>query len=324
MMTQPDFQKKQIVFVFLSQGEKISFSNDNLVVRDHENRIKLQTTCYRVFMLCVVGSFTITTGLVQRSHKFCFPVYLMTGAMKVYDKFGAKMEGNVLLRRKQYDYSSLDLARMIVKNKTQNQLAVLQRRRNKSKELTEDIIKIKNQIEKLSGFSGELCELLSIEGNVAKLYFKHEFDCVDWKGRKPRIKSDYVNSILDIGYSMLFNVIDSLLDSFGFDVYCGVLHKEFYMRKSLVCDLMEPFRPIIDTQIRKSINLRQFTENDFIVMNGAYVLNWDFNKKYVSILLEAILKYKIEIFGYIQSYYRCFMKGKSADEFTNFLWSDVT
>lgn len=113
---------------------------------------------------------------------------------------------------------------------------------------------------------------------MAKLYFKHEFDCVDWKGRKPRIKSDYVNSILDIGYSMLFNVIDSLLDLFGFDVYCGVLHKEFYMRKSLVCDLMEPFRPIIDTQIRKSINLKQFSESDFNFRNGAYVLNWDFNK----------------------------------------------
>ncbi len=324
MMTLPDFQKKQIVFVLLSLGEKISFSNDNLVVRDKDNKIKLQTTCYRIFMLCIVGSFTITTGLIQRSHKFCFPIYLLTGTMKVYDKLGAKMEGNVLLRRKQYAYSSLDLAKMIVKNKTQNQLAVLQERRNKSQELSESIDKIKEQICKLCNFSGELCDLLSIEGNVAKLYFKHEFDCVDWKGRKPRIKSDYVNSILDIGYSMLFNVIDSLLDLFGFDVYCGVLHKEFYMRKSLVCDLMEPFRTIIDTQIRKSINLKQFNESDFSLRNGAYVLNWDFNKKYVSIFLDAILKYKTEIFTFIQSYYRNFMKGKSAEEFTCFSWRVAT
>lgn len=87
---------------------------------------------------------------------------------------------------------------------------------------------------------------------------------------------------------------------------------------------MEPFRPIIDTQIRKSINLKQFSESDFNFRNGAYVLNWDFNKKYVSILLDAILKYKTEIFTFIQSYYRNFMKGKSAEEFTCFSWRVAT
>lgn len=29
------------------------------------------------------------------------------------------------------------------------------------------------------------------------------FDNVQWNGRKPRIKSDYVNVVLDIGYTML-------------------------------------------------------------------------------------------------------------------------
>ena len=69
MMTLPDFEKKQIVFIFLSLGEKISFANDNLVVKTKDDKIKLQTTCYRIFMLCIVGSFTLTTGVIQRSHK---------------------------------------------------------------------------------------------------------------------------------------------------------------------------------------------------------------------------------------------------------------
>ena len=37
------------------------------------------------------------------------------------------------------------------------------------------------------------------------------------------------------------------------DVYCGVLHTMFYMRKSLVCDVMEPFRAIVDEQVKKSL-----------------------------------------------------------------------
>ncbi len=43
-----------------------------------------------------------------------------------------------------------------------------------------------------------------------------------------------------------------MLYIYGFDVFCGVLHRQFYMRKSLVCDVIEPFRPIIDLQIRKA------------------------------------------------------------------------
>ena len=79
------------------------------------------------------------------------------------------------------------------------------------------------------------------------------FDNVQWNGRKPRIKSDYVNVVLDIGYTMLFNIVDAMLQVYGFDTYYGVFHKCFYMRKSLVCDIMEPIRPIIDYEVRKAI-----------------------------------------------------------------------
>ena len=36
MLTLPDFKQKQIVFAFLSYGEKIRFSNDNLIILDEE------------------------------------------------------------------------------------------------------------------------------------------------------------------------------------------------------------------------------------------------------------------------------------------------
>ena len=166
--------------------------------------------------------------------------------------------------------------------------------------------------------------LMGMEGTVSKSFFAAYFQQHNWKGRHPRIKSDILNVTLDIGYTILFNYMECFLRMFGFDLYVGVYHRLWFKRKSLVCDLMEPFRPIIDTQIRKSINLKQFNESDFSLRNGAYVLNWDFNKKYVSIFLDAILKYKTEIFTFIQSYYRNFMKGKSAEEFTCFSWRVAT
>lgn len=318
MMTLPDFEKKQIVYIFLQLGEKVSFRNDNLLVSDSRGKIRLQTTCYRIFILCIIGSFSLTSGIIQRSHKFAFPIVLMTGSLKIYERFGFKMEGNVLLRRKQYKYEGLDLAIFIVKNKIENQLTVLKAIRSKSPLLLEDMGKIKTYIESLKEFNGDLYELLGIEGNVAKIYFKHEFMGLDWKGRKPRAKLDYLNSILDIGYSILFNFIDSLISIYGFDEYCGILHKEFYMRKSLVCDIMEPFRPIIDIQLRKSVNLGQFKETDFLKINNSFKLNWDCNKKYVAIFTSALFEYKTQIFSFIQNYYRAFMKDKPAVLFLPF------
>lgn len=324
MMSLPDFLKKQIVFVFINDGEKMSFKNDNLILTGSDNKIKLQLTCYRIFVLFIIGDFSLTSGLVQKSHKFAFPIYLMTGTFKMYDKIGSKMEGNVLLRRKQYAYSGLELAKFILKNKITNQCILLEQIRTKTDEIKQAIVKLKEIIERITYLKGDLYDLLGLEGNAAKIYFKQHFRDLDWKGRKPRIKSDYINAILDIGYTILFNVIDSLLDVYGFDVYCGVLHKEFYMRKSLTCDLVEPFRVLIDRQVRKSINLGQFKKEDFIKVNGSYKLDWNQNKKYVLLFSQALMEYKTEIFLYIQSYYRAFMKQKSAENFDFFVYGEHT
>ena len=145
------------------------------------------------------------------------------------------------------------------------------------------------------------------------------FDNVQWNGRKPRIKSDYVNVVLDIGYTMLFNIVDAMLQVYGFDTYYGVFHKCFYMRKSLVCDIMEPIRPIIDYEVRKAINLGQCKIDDFEKYNEHWCLKYKNNPQYIQFLMQAIMEYKDEIFMYIQSYYRYFMKMKSVSEFAKYL-----
>ena len=57
-----------------------------------------------------------------------------------------------------------------------------------------------------------------------------------------------------------FNCMDSLLRLYGFDTYKGFYHKLFFQRKSLACDVMEPFRCVIDKQILKAFNLGQIDE----------------------------------------------------------------
>lgn len=120
-------------------------------------------------------------------------------------------------------------------------------------------------------------------------------------------------------HTMLFNIVDAILQVYGFDTYYGVFHKCFYMRKSLVCDLMEPIRPVVDYQVRKSINLGQCKENDFEVINNRWCLKYKSNSQYIQFLMNAILEYKDDIFLYIQQYYRFFMKRKSVSEIPVFI-----
>lgn len=318
MLNANDFKKKQIVFLFTNEGDKLSFLNDNIIVKNKEGGIKYQSTCYRLFMICVVGNISITSGLIQRSKKFGFSICLMTTTFKVYEILGARMEGNTLLRKHQYEYTENDIGRKIEQNKIKNQSQILKNIRGKNQIMKEGIELLDKMVVQLEQ-QLEYLEVMGIEGNAARVYFPRVFDNVDWKGRKPRIKNDYVNVTLDIGYTMLFNIVDAILQVYGFDTYYGVFHKCFYMRKSLVCDLMEPIRPVVDYQVRKSINLGQCKENDFEVINNRWCLKYKSNPQYIQFLMNAILEYKDDIFLYIQQYYRFFMKRKSVSEIPVFI-----
>lgn len=320
MISQNDFQNKQIVFYVPAFGDKMSFANDNLVIKDREGNIKLQVTCYRIFIIFVVGDTSFTTGIINRSNKFGFSICLMNRNLKVYKFISSRMEGNTVLRSIQYHYNSNEIGQRIILNKVMNQRSAIVNIRNKNQLQKEAIVKLDDYIKRLESETLELHEILGLEGSASRVYFPQIFDKVKWNGRKPRIKMDVVNASMDIGYTILFNIIDGLVNVYGFDEYCGVLHKKFYMRKSLVCDLMEPFRPIVDYTIRKNINLGAIKEDDFSVINNSYILQWKYSNKYARLFLEEILKYKDDLFLYIQSYYRAFMKQKAIDEYPLYVY----
>lgn len=309
-----EFSKKQLVFVFINEGEKLSFKNDNITVTGPDGTIKHQSTCWRISALFVVGSLTITSGLIERSHRFCFPIFLMKQSLKTYDVIGFKAAGNTNLKMLQYSYEGLDIARHITENKIMNQRAALMKQRYRSADANEVIAQLNDYAQQLKG-ADSIQSIMGIEGVAAKQYFKQHFNNCEWMGRQPRVKRDYVNATLDLGYTLLFNYIEALLYYFGFDVYVGVLHQEFYMRKSLVCDLVEPFRPLIDICVRTAISHKQCVVDDFNCVNGAYKLDWENNKKYILFLLKPLIENKNEMFVYVRDYYRAFAKQKPAEEF---------
>lgn len=314
MLSEPDFIEKKILVVFTHNGEKISFKNDNIIVLDEEQQIKKQMSCYRLFAIFIVGGISLTSGIISRSKKFGFSIVLFTTSFKVYSTINFSLEGNTLLRRKQYiTDKETEIANQIIINKIQNQKDILKKLRDK--DVQDGIENLEENIERLKNNNYNSYEIMGLEGTSAKVYFNRLFKNYNWNGRQPRIKRDKINLLLDISYTILFNYIEAILNIYGFDIYKGNLHKEFYKRKSLVCDMVEPFRPIVDYKLRKMINLNQIDNYKYVIINNQYQLNWQESTKFVSAILEEILKYKICIFRFIQQYYRWFMKDKDICDF---------
>jgi len=322
-MSRPDFISKQIIFIESNNKNKIKFKNSNLVLIDENNKILLQNSLYKIFIVFIYGEFSITSVLIKKAKKHSIYFSFLNYNLKSYFSITSDNKGNFLLRKKQYTFTNnFELSKHIVKDKIKNQLYLMKSLRYKTPKEKSNIEKINYYINKIN-FIKDSNELLGIEGSSSKIYFKTYFKNLDFKGRKPRCKTDIFNLLLDIGYYYLFNFIDANLELYGFDNFYGFYHKLFFQRKSLVCDIIEPFRVIIDRRIKKSYNLKQIDNNNFYFKNGQYHIKQKYNKKYSNIFLKEILLYKEKIFLYIQRYYRSFMKNKDINNYPNFYLEEI-
>jgi len=307
MLSYPDFMEKQILFIYSEELKNLVIQNGNLVVAE-EGKIINQTSLKKIFAVFIIGNATFTSVLIQKLIQEGAIMVLADRNYSPYCLIGGETEGNFLLREKQYrDQNQLIKACWIIGNKIQNQILLLQNRRNKTieeKEIIRKITILQNDAIK----TDDPKSLLGLEGNASKLFFCSYFGEFGWHGRKPRTKYDELNTLLDIGYTYLFNFIEAHLRLYGFDIYRGFYHTDFYQRKSLVCDLEEPFRCIVDEALHRALALNQFNKTDFKVEKGEYHLKKGCGSKYIKIFLENIMKHKESIFLYLQSYYRQAMK----------------
>lgn len=306
MLTAPDFEKKQIAFISTATlGEcDLSFRNENIVIANEEGT-KEKVPLQLLVAIFLHGEATLTTKLVANCSKNGVSLFLLDRSFRTYASVCPYAEGNYLLRQKQYDISSkecLGVSRKIVSNKIRNQIALI-RSIGKESLSGKSLLDRKREWEEKIMNAEDLATLRGIEGTVGRMYFREYFGSVGWYRRVPRGKVDENNILLDMGYTYLFHFTDSLLRLFGFDTYKGVYHQLFFQRKSLACDMMEPFRCIVDRALLKIHTLSRFDSKDFSVRNGNYQLSYQSGARYTKIFLEEILKHKNEIYDFVRGYY---------------------
>lgn len=306
MLSLPDFKEKQLLFAHAEWGSKSSlrFRNDNIVFSKNDKIIS-RASCHKVFAVFVAGDIAVTSRLLEQAATHAISIFFLRSNFEVYAPFSAATEGNYLLRMKQYALAEDDefrISKMLVKNKAENQTRLLESRGN-----AEDwAVRFDHAVARIAN-AADNQELLGIEGELSRRFFSEYFKEIGWFRRMPRVKPDVPNFLLDMGYTYLFNIIDALLRLHGFDTYKGIYHKLFFQRKSLTCDLVEPFRCIIDRQLLKSYNLKQVSKDDFTLAATRVALPFEQQRKYATIFLEAVMEHKEELFSFVHGFYRFMM-----------------
>lgn len=172
---------------------------------------------------------------------------------------------------------------LIVKNKILNQALVLQ--------------KIKNvNYSMLIGYIEDVCDddRTNREGHASKVYFNSLFG----KGFV-RNANDDVNAALNYGYAVLLSTVNKEIVSNGFITQLGVHHKNEYNPYNLACDLMEVFRPVIDSFVYFNRN-REFNLEFKLDLIDLFNRNYKFDGK--SYVLKDVIKFYVKnVFDYMTS-----------------------
>ncbi|MDO4450771.1 MAG: type V CRISPR-associated endonuclease Cas1 [Moraxella sp.] len=313
MLNQSDLKHRQVVLLTNQELRHLCISQGNIVIKDENDEVLTRLSKNKVLAIMSIGHITLTSILMDYCQKNNIALILMNERLRPILFMSHSADANFLLRQKQYlmtEDLKLYFASRIVQSKIDGHILLLKNIRQKNDEIKQAISTLEQYREQCLS-NRNLNYLMGIEGNSAKLFFKIHFSNLknlEWRGRKPRLKLDPVNVVLDMGYTLLFNYIECNLKLFGFDVYQGVLHQLWFKRKSLVCDFVEPFRCIIDKQVLTAFNLGKFKNEHFTQNKMQYYLNKEHNRNYNAILMQAIIEHKQEVFIYLREYYRLFMK----------------
>lgn len=323
MFTHKDIETRTIFVInCITHNRSFRVQNGELLLEELNKDSKKTLTKFpfqKILALFIIGHATITTPLIEKCHRYNVAIVVMKPNLRPVFYWSNTAEANFLLRQHQYAVlpGELSIAKWLVANKLSNQLRTLLKTRRKDALTLQAIDTVQLAIQEVNSAT-DTTSLMGIEGLAAKSFFSAYYNDLGWYCRRPRVKTDPLNVTLDIGYTILFNLVEAFLRMFGFDLYVGVYHRLWFKRKSLVCDLMEPFRCIIDHAVLLAYHRNQFKVTDFKLRKTEYYLIPEKSGAYYQVFYEALIPFKSQMFQFVQQFYRCFMGCKSVKNYPNF------
>lgn len=252
--------------LYLNNDYKIKKRGDNLIL--YKNDEKLQSIpALKIKDIVIIGNIDFESNIINFCKENNILIHFISRNGKYYGSLNFNPELNIFPRLKQNEkrfneIESNKLAIKFISTKIKNQKWLLNSfNQNINFELP--------ILENIKDYQ----EILGIEGSKSREYFSHWGKIIKnqdfkWTKRTKHPPEDEINALLSLCYTFLATEIHTLCNLVALDPYIGFLHKEYYGRPSLVCDLMEAYRPFIDKFIINIINRNEIKKDDFEVLEN--------------------------------------------------------
>ncbi len=227
----------------------------------------------RVF---IVGNVMMESAVLNKLAEQKTTVIFLSGKrLRFRGVLVNSLHQNGKLRVAQYHLSekpfALEFSKKIMERKLSGQKALLEEAlNNRSAEkfqLMQGIDTLNKVLDRIKNNEINMDSLRGLEGGAAAAYFKafcKSFPpSLNFTKRQKRPPKDPVNAMLSFVYTMLHWEMVREIEIIGLDPAIGFYHEFVYGRKSLACDLIEPYRPEVDRFIWQLFKKRTFTGRDF-------------------------------------------------------------
>ena len=250
----------------------------------------------------VIGNYAlITTEALKLAVENNIDVIFLDEFGSPYGRlWHSRMGSTATIRRRQLEVCEskvgLDFVKEWISIKIKNQAnfvdKLLRARPEKIEQYRHYVEKLRNLSERVMELNGSVDEirqeLLGIEGSSGKMYFEVLSYLIPerWRfeGRSRNPAKDYFNCMLNYAYGVLYGVVERACILAGLDPFIGFFHTDNYAKKSLVFDLIEPYRYIADEVVFYLFSGRQVKQEYFDEVPGGYILN----KEGKQVLLQSL------------------------------------
>jgi group II intron reverse transcriptase/maturase/CRISPR-associated endonuclease Cas1 len=267
-------------------GLLLCVTGESCIIRTEEERLQVERgeqTLYDVpwrhlHAVLLFGRHNITTPALTTAMEFNIPLHFasQTGHYQgVVWNGQAGAQGTQLWLKQQQVFSqpeqALAIAKEIVAARLFNMRETLRLRAK-----AQHSAQIDSLLEKLGGAT-TLAELNGFEGSGTRIYFTGlrellpaEFNFNE-RNRQPPL--DPFNSLLSLGYSVLYSCLETVLRSDGLLPWQGFYHQPHGKHATLASDLMEPFRHLVERLAMALIKRHELKLKDFYIteQNACYL-----------------------------------------------------
>ncbi|MEG1141567.1 MAG: type II CRISPR-associated endonuclease Cas1 [Clostridia bacterium] len=227
--------------VIISKKCKLSYKNNYLIVRNDEIQMIHLSEINIIIVDTIQASITsyLLSEIAQRKIKIIFCDEQRNPISELVPYYGSHNTSKRILNQVKWKKTIKDKVWCeIVKCKIEKQAMIL---KYFEKENSDKLLEYIKEVQP--------GDITNREGHAAKVYFNSLFG-----NEFNRDKECIENSALNYGYSIILSTFNKEIVSKGYITQLGLNHKNEYNFFNFSCDLMEPFRPLIDAIVFKSKN----------------------------------------------------------------------